>query len=132
MKQRAILVACLLLLTRPAHSEQARVGLSFTTSVTATSVPSGPTTAKRKTFQAAVVGTGAVSATVDIEVSNFPQSAISGSTALWKSVKTFSLSGTTSANDVFSIDSCYGNYRVNVSAIAGTGAVVSVYGGEEP
>jgi hypothetical protein len=72
------------------------------------------------TFQATVVGTGAVSATVAIEVSNdalFVVSTVAG---------TITLSGTTSSSDGFTTQHAPWKFvRANVTAISGTGATVT-------
>ena len=72
------------------------------------------------TYQATVLGTGAVSATVIIEVSNDAVNTIG--TALGQIV----LSGTTSASDGFSSSAPWKFVRARISAISGTGATVSV------
>ena len=76
------------------------------------------------TFQAIVSGTGAVSATVDIEYSN------DGVNALDTVGGTITLSGTTSHTDGFTSQNAPWKYvRANVTAISGTGATVQVYMG---
>lgn len=73
------------------------------------------------TFQATVVGTGAVAATVTIEVSNDATYAVSTVAG------TITLSGTTSSSDGFTTTSAPWKYiRANVTAISGTGATVNV------
>lgn len=121
----------LLVFATCAQAEQVRHGAMYTTIVVGHSVPSPPTTAKRKTFQAVVEGTGTVTSTVIIEVSNYPNANITADTAQWKAVKTFNLSGTTVDNDVYQIDAAYANYRVNVTGLS-AGARATVYVGEEP
>lgn len=74
-------------------------------------------TSVTKSFQATVVGTGVVTATVVIEVSN------GGSH--WVPLLTFTLSGTTSATDLAQVDAFYGCFRANVTAVTGTGAAVT-------
>lgn len=71
-----------------------------------------------RTFQATVAGTGAVSATVAIEVSN--------NNTYWVTLATFSLSGTTSNTDGFTSSAPWMYVRANCTAISGTGAVVTV------
>ena len=71
-------------------------------------------------FQATVSGTGAVTATVDIEVSN------DGTNWCDTAAGTITLSGTTSATDGFTTTSPWKYVRANVTAISGTGATVSV------
>ena len=73
------------------------------------------------TFQATVTGTGAVTATVDIEVSN------DGTNWLDTVAGTITLSGTTTHSDGFTTTSAPWKYvRANVTAISGTGASVDV------
>lgn len=71
-------------------------------------------------YQAIVAGTGAVTATVVVEVSN------DGTNFL--TLGTITLSGTTSANDGFAVGfGCKWAYvRGNVTAITGTGAAVTL------
>ncbi len=69
--------------------------------------------------QANVVGTGAVTATVNLQAS------LDG--VYFTTIKVFTLSGTTSATDVALLDATFQIYRVNVSAISGTSATVTVY-----
>ena len=72
------------------------------------------------TFQAIVTGTGAVTATVNIEVSN------DGSNWLSTALGTISLSGTTTANDGFTSSAPWKYVRANLTAVSGTGATVKV------
>lgn len=81
----------------------------------------------RQTFQAIVSGTGAVGATVAIEVSDdtggtggFPR------TGTWMTLATITLSGTTRTSDGFAEDAAWLFYRANLTAISGTGASVDV------
>lgn len=69
-------------------------------------------------FQATVVGTGSVSATVVIEVSNDGVGALA--------VGTIGLSGTNSHSDGFVMAAACCFARARVTAISGTGAAVSV------
>lgn len=73
------------------------------------------------TFQAIVVGTGAVAANVSIEVSNdatYTVGTVAG---------TIALSGTTSDSDGFTTQNAPWKYvRANVTGISGTGATVKV------
>lgn len=90
---------------------------------TATATGAGAGVAKlapKSTFQATVVGTGAVTATVTIEVSN--------NNKIWCStvLGTITLSGTTTSSDGFTTDAPWGYVRANVTAISGTGAAVTV------
>jgi hypothetical protein len=72
----------------------------------------------QRTFQATVTGTGAVTATVLIQVSN------DGTNFL--TLGTITLSGTTSASDGFASNAPWVHVRANVSAISGTSAAVTV------
>lgn len=86
----------------------------------------GPAQVGEKTFQAHVKGTGAVTATIKIEVTNNPILSTSAITAL-----TFNLSGTTTAVDGSTLSAKnWGYYRANVTAITGTGATANVVVGE--
>lgn len=69
-----------------------------------------------RTFQAVVYGSGEVTATVDIEVSNNKED--------WLTLATLPLSGTTRATDGFAADAPWAFVRANVTAISGTGAAV--------
>jgi len=71
-----------------------------------------------QTYQATVAGTGAVTATVNIEVSNDASN--------WVVLGTITLSGTTSATDGLAANAPWKNVRANVTAISGTSAAVSV------
>lgn len=71
-----------------------------------------------RTFQGTVAGTGAVSATIVIEVSNDGTNAIT--------LGTITLSGTTSATDGFASQASWAFTRARVSAISGTSAAVTV------
>jgi len=69
-------------------------------------------------FQAILTGTGVLTATVDIEVSN------DGSN--WKAMHSFALSGVGLDNQVAVLTLPFSQIRANVTAITGTGAQVSV------
>jgi len=71
-----------------------------------------------RTCQATVSGTGAVTASVNIEVSN--------DNVGWILAGTIALSGTTTATDGFTIQATWLNIRANVTALTGTGAAVTV------
>jgi hypothetical protein len=76
---------------------------------------------EHRTFHAKVVGTGAVTATVIVQVSN------DGTTWIDATVSPhIDLSGTTSDADGFTMLAKWGYVRVNLSAISGTGAAVTV------
>lgn len=70
------------------------------------------------TFQATVSGTGSVTSTVDIEVSN--------DSVNWLVLQTMSLSGTTTATDGIASNAPWGYVRAKVTAISGTSATVNV------
>lgn len=74
----------------------------------------------QRTFSAKVVGTGAVTATVIIKVSN------TGDDDDWATAATITLSGTTSDSDGFAMNAKWAYTKANVSAISGTGAAVIV------
>lgn len=76
--------------------------------------------APKAAIQANVQGTGAVTATVVLDVSNDALFAVS--TVLG----TITLSGTTSATDGFTTDAPWKYLRARVTAITGTGATVNV------
>lgn len=78
------------------------------------------TTAGR-TFQAVVVGTGAQTATIVIEVS------MDGTNVI--TLGTITLSGTTTATDGFATTATWPFVRARVSAVSGTGATIQVYAG---
>lgn len=74
-----------------------------------------------RTFHAVEVGTGTVTATVIIEVSN--------NDANWLTLGTITLSATTTAQDGFSSAAPWSFVRARVSAITGTGATINVFMG---
>jgi hypothetical protein len=86
--------------------------------VTGAGNSAGPAQDTPKTFQATVVGTGAVTATVLVQASN--------DNSHWITVGTITLSGTTSATDGFDIEAPWAYFRGNVSAVTGTGAAVTL------
>lgn len=71
-----------------------------------------------RTYQASVTGTGAVSATVIVDVSNDGEG--------WIELATVTLSGTTSDTDGFASDAPWKYCRARVTAISGTSAAVDV------
>jgi hypothetical protein len=75
----------------------------------------------QRVFHAKVVGTGAVTATVIVEVS------LDNST--WNTAGTITLSGTTSAADGFVMSAPWRYTRARISAISGTGATVNCWMG---
>lgn len=71
-----------------------------------------------RTFQAVVVGTGTLAASVDIEVSN--------NNVDFLLLGTLSLSGTTRATDGFVSNAPWAFARAKLTAVTGTGAAVTV------
>jgi hypothetical protein len=71
-----------------------------------------------RTWQASIAGTGAVSATVLVQVSNDGTN--------WLTLVTFALSGTTTDQAGETTQAPWAYTRANVTAISGTGAVVTV------
>ncbi len=87
--------------------------------VTATGAAAGvENNGPNRAFQAIVAGTGAVTATVNVEVSN--------NNTDWLVLGTISLSGTTRATDGFANDAPWRFVRGNLTAISGTGAAVTL------
>lgn len=80
-----------------------------------------PITGGNRTFQANVVGTGAVTATVVIEVSNDGANVVT--------LATITLSGTTTAVDGFASSAAWAYARARVSSVSGTGATINVFMG---
>lgn len=71
-------------------------------------------------YQASIAGTGAVSCTVTIQVSNDGVN--------WETFGTMSLTGTTSDTDTLTGDAPWAVHRAVTSSISGTGATVAVHG----
>jgi hypothetical protein len=90
-------------------------GVTTVSDAAAVRLPSGV-----KSWQARVVGTGAVSATVEIQFSN------DGTNWMSHADYTITLSGTTSDVDAFTAEDAYAYHRASVTAISGTGAAVTV------
>lgn len=74
----------------------------------------------QRTFSCVVAGTGAVTATVLVQVTN------DATNGPWMTAATFTLSGTTSASDGVALEAPWAYVRGNVSAITGTGAAVTL------
>lgn len=72
------------------------------------------------TFQATEAGSGAVTGTVTIEVSN------DGINACSTVAGTITLSGTNTASNGFTTDAPWGYWRAKITAISGTSAAISV------
>ena len=76
-------------------------------------------------FQAIVTGTGAVTATIEIQVSN-EFDTFNAVKANWIVMGTITLSGTTTATDGFTTVCPWKYVRANVSVVTGTGATVEI------
>lgn len=72
-------------------------------------------------YMATEAGTGAVTGTVLIEVTNTPSV-----TTSWITLGTITLSGTTTAQDGFSSAARWACVRARTTAITGTGAIITV------
>jgi hypothetical protein len=72
-----------------------------------------------ESYMASVAGTGAISASINIEVSNNPAVG-------WNVLATISLSGTTSAFSGTTSAASWAYVRGNVTALSGTGAAVTL------
>ncbi len=72
-------------------------------------------------FQAVLTGTGAISATVFLEVS------LNGTNWISPGLATITLNGTTTVTDGFATTAPWTYVRINISAISGTGAALTVY-----
>ena len=70
------------------------------------------------TVHATVTGTGALTATVVIQVGNIADS--------WLDLGTLSLSGTTTATQGLALDAHWVYIRANITTLTGTGATVNV------
>lgn len=98
-----------------ASSTPAATGVTSTGDGAAVQLPAGV-----KSWQAQVTGTGAVSATVEIQFSN------DGTNWMNHPDYTITLSGTNSDLDAFTEADAYLYHRVSVTAISGTDAAVAV------
>lgn len=76
--------------------------------------------APKAAYQATVSGTGTVTATITLEVSNDATFAVA------TLLGTITLTGTTSSSDGFTTDAPWKYVRAAVTAITGTGATVNV------
>lgn len=85
---------------------------------TGAGLSAGPAQNGMKTFHATLAGTGAITATVLVEVSN--------DNSNWVTLGTISLTGTTATSDGFASEAPWLYYRGNVSAITGTGATLNL------
>lgn len=94
--------------------------LLVTTSGSATGIGHTPP-GDELTILASLVGTGAVTCTVVIEVTND----VSVTTS-WLTMGTITLSGTTTAQDGFATQTKWAAIRARTSAISGTGATLTV------
>jgi len=132
MKKLTLALISILLFAGVAHAQVQN--LVNTSSPFVVSILSGATTTGAgsafyglrpvpRTFQAIVTGTGAVSATVYIEVSTNGTNWLTTTNGLC----TITLSGTTTATGGCAIPAAMWPYiRANVSALSGTGAAVTV------
>lgn len=103
----------------PISGAQTVVGMDVGLTATGNSADTYSSPNRVIAAQANVVGSGAVSATVNLQAS------LDG--VYYTTIYTFSLSGTTSASDIKLLDATYQSYRWNVSAISGTSATVTAY-----
>ena len=76
-------------------------------------------------FQAIVTGTGAVTATVAVQVCNEADT-FNGTKANWITMGTITLSGTTTATDGFTTVCPWRYVRVNVTNVTGTNATAEI------
>lgn len=83
-----------------------------------TSTAAGPANEGWKSFHAVLTGSGAISCTAKIQVSNDNTNFID--------LATITLSGTTAVSDGFSGEAPWAYYRVDVTAISGTAASLTV------
>ena len=74
-------------------------------------------------FQAIVSGTGSVSATVGIQVSNENETG-QGTNSNWITISTITLTGTTTATDGFTTIAPWRFVRANVTAVSGTVRII--------
>lgn len=71
----------------------------------------------RRTIEVTVSGTGAVSTTVVVQISNDETN--------WITLTTLAVSGTTTATDGAAMDAAWRYMRLNMTALSGTGAAVT-------
>lgn len=71
----------------------------------------------RRTIEVTVSGTGAVSTTVVVQISNDETN--------WITLNTLTVSGTTTATDGAAMDAAWRYMRLNMTALSGTGAAVT-------
>lgn len=100
---------------------QFRLLNAVTTTTTGTAVDTSQSEQQEeRNFHAWVAGTGAVSATVLVEVSS------TNNAPAWITLGTITLSGTTVVADGFVSDEAWQYVRGKVTAISGTGAAVTL------
>lgn len=106
--------------TQDVQMQDEKVQLCILNAVTAIGAGDGYTGLSRtgRTYQASMTGSGAVSATVLVQVSN--------DNVNWMTLGTITLSGTGSATDGFAADNSWLYTRGNVTAISGTSAAVTL------
>jgi hypothetical protein len=118
MKQR--LFALILLLTLAGAAPAQTASRALLQAVTTTGAgAANQLLALNSSYMASVTGTGAVSASVNIEVSNNPAVG-------WNVLATLALSGTTSAFTGTTSAASWAYVRGNVTALSGTGAAVTL------
>ena len=93
-------------------------GATATGAGTGIEAPSKDGVRLSQNYQAKVAGTGTVTASVDIEVSN--------DGATYDVLATITLSGTTSDSDAYASPRAWAFVRGNVTAISGTNAAVTL------
>lgn len=93
-----------------------------TTTATGSTFPAGQQYKPSRTFSGSIAGTGAVSATVLIEVTNNPD-------AGWGLHVTLTMSGTTTDTAHGAAEGSWSYYRARVTAISGTGCAATVWMG---
>lgn len=71
----------------------------------------------RRTVEITVAGTGAVSTTVQVQISNDESN--------WINLTTLTVAGTTTATDGAAMDAAWRYMRLNITALSGTGAAVT-------
>lgn len=105
------------------HIDQLLTNATAQVTGTAVSVTSSASNGMGLTgvLQSTLAGTGALTATVTIEVSC---TSLAGS---WILAGTHTLSGTTTATDAFVLNAPWPYIRANVTAITGTGATVNTF-----
>lgn len=86
--------------------------------VTGAGTSLGPVSGSERSYQASVTGSGTVTTTVLVQVSN--------DNVNWVTQGTITLTGTTTATDGYASMAQWEYVRGNVSAVSGTGAAVTL------